>query len=369
MRVALIHDWLAVSGGAEKVTRELLKLYDADVFSLVDVLNDEDRAFILHGKRARTSYVQHLPFARSHFRNYLPLFPHAIQRLDLRGYDLILSASYAVAKGVRKHPGQTHVCYIHTPMRYAWVHENEYLDDHNMRGVKGWFVRSQLKRLREWDRANSAHVDRFVANSNNVAERVKRFYGRDADVVLPPVDPVIFALHDGPRAHYLAAARLVPYKRIDRIIEAFAALPDLRLVVSGDGPDRERLERIAPANVTFTGHLAQAQLVALMQRSKALICAADEDLGLTPMEAQTCGTPAIALAKGGYLETVSDAESGILFMEATAASITEAVRRFEREGVHRSPTLLREGASPYFADRFRENMKKIIDHTMHHVLA
>ncbi len=368
MRVAFIHDWLAVSGGAEKVTRELLKLYDADVFSLVDFLNDDEREFILHGKHAHTTYVQHLPFARTHFRNYLPLFPHAIRQLDLRGYDLILSASYAIAKGVRKHPGQKHVCYIHTPMRYAWVNEEGYLADHGMHGLKGLFVRWQLARLREWDRANSAHVDRFIANSRNVADRVKRFYGRAADVVMPPVDPDLFTLYEGPRRNYIAAARLVPYKRIDHIIEAFARMPHQRLSVVGDGPDRKRLEGMATANVTFTGHLPQEAYVHLMQRSRALICAADEDLGLTPMEAHACGTPVIALARGGYTETVIDGESGTLFAQSKADVIAEAVARFESNGIDRSAALLRRAIAPYFAERFRDRVRAIIEDTMLHAL-
>lgn len=366
MRVAFVHDWLVVSGGAEKVTRELLKMYDADVFSLFDFLSDTDRAIILHGKHAKTTFLQHLPFMRSLYRWYLPLFPAAVERIDLRGYDLIISASYAVAKGVRKHPGQKHVCYIHTPVRYAWVHEDSYLRDHGMTGVKGWLVRKQLDRLRAWDVANSAHVDRFIANSRNVADRAKRFYGREAEVVLPPVDPDIFTLYEGERAHYLAAARLVPYKRMDRIIEAFALLPDHRLTVVGDGPDRRRLERMATTNVTFTGHVPQERLVELMQRSRALICAADEDLGLTPLEALACGTPVIALGKSGYLETVIDGVSGIHFPESTADRIADAVRRFEALGPFAAPAHLRAHAAPFFSACFREQVKAIIDDTLGH---
>ena len=366
MRVALVHDWLVVSGGAEKVTRELLKLYDCDVFALVDHLNPEDRAFILNGKHAHTSLVQHLPFSATQFRYYLPFFPMAMERLDLSAYDLIISASYAVAKGVRRLKGQTHVCYNHTPMRYAWVNEQDYLDDHRMHGLRRWFVRRQLKKLREWDLRSNIGVDRFIANSQNVADRVKKYYGREADVVLPPVDPAIFISGHGPRTFHLAAGRMVPYKRIDRIVQAFASLPEQQLLVAGDGPERARWERDAPANVIFTGHLDQQRLVELMQQARSMICAADEDLGLTPLEAQACGTPVIALRKGGYLETVRNGVNGIFFDEASPATIANAVRRFEAEGVTTCAEELREGVRPYFSDRFREKVKSIIEDTLSH---
>ncbi|MCB0815104.1 MAG: glycosyltransferase, partial [Flavobacteriales bacterium] len=241
-----------------------------------DFLDDTDRMFITGGRHARTSFIQRLPFARRHFRNYLPLFPMAIERMDVAGYDLIVSASYAVAKGVRKRPGQKHVCYIHTPMRWAWVKEEEYLRDHRVTGPKAAMLRWQLDRLRRWDLRTNAGVDRFVANSANVADRVRRHYGRDADVLLPPVDLDLFPLHTGPRKHFITASRLVPYKRTDRIVEAFRALPDQQLVVSGDGPELERLRRSAPTNVRFTGHVRQQELVHHLQRARALIVAADE---------------------------------------------------------------------------------------------
>lgn len=367
MRVAFVHDWLAVSGGAEKVSRELLRLYDADVFSLVDFLGEEDRDLILHGKHARTTYVQHLPFARTGFRNYLPLFPHAMAQLDLRGYDLVLSASYAIAKGVRIHAGQKHVCYIHTPMRYAWVNEQGYLRDHGITGLRAWAVARVMARLRRWDVRTSARVDRFIANSHNVAQRVRRCYGRDADVVLPPVDPDLFPLTGGgERSHFLAASRLVPYKRVDRIVQAFARLPGERLIVVGDGPELHRLRDLAPANVVLEGHVEQRRLVELIHGAKALVCAADEDLGLTPLEAQACGTPTIGLGKGGYLETVIDGVSGVLFPDDQAGTIADAVRRFLARGVSNGPEALRAGVRPFFAEPFRRNVQDIIDQVMGH---
>jgi glycosyltransferase involved in cell wall biosynthesis len=359
MRIAFVHDWLVVSGGAEKVTREILKTFDADVFSLIDFLNAEDRTFLLGGKRAKTTFIQHLPFARTQYRNYLPLFPSAIESLDLSDHDLIISASYAVAKGVRKGPEQIHICYIHTPMRYAWLREDDYLRDHRMSGFKAWVIRRVLKRLRTWDLKTNGGVDHFIANSSNVARRVHELYGRDADVLIPPVDTSLFKLYAGEREHYLSASRLVPYKRVDRMIEAFRSMPERTLMIAGDGPDRVRLERSAPTNVRFLGHLPQADLVTLLQRSKALITAADEDLGLTPIEAQACGTPTIALRKGGYLETVKEGVNGVFFDTDGPADIIRAVERFESSQLA-TPAQIREGMMIHSSERFRERFAETV---------
>jgi glycosyltransferase involved in cell wall biosynthesis len=366
MRVALVHDWLVVNGGAEKVTKALREQFNADVFALVDFLDADDRRDILGSGHARTTFIQRMPFARRWFRWYLPLFPAAIRRLDLRGYDLILSSSYAVAKGVRRHPGQVHVCYIHTPMRYAWVQEDSYLSDHGMRGPLAWFIRWQLARLRAWDLRSNAGVDVFIANSHNVAERVRRYYGRPAEVVHPPVDPAIFTLAEGPRTGYLVVSRLVPYKHIDRIIAAFAGMPDRTLDIVGEGPERERLEGNSPPNVRFHGAVSAAEVVRRMGAVKALVVAADEDMGLTPVEALACGTPVIALGRGGYLESVSDGVNGVLFPEPTPEHIAAAVERLEREGLCSGPAELRATAAPFFLDVFRTQVKRIVAASMGH---
>jgi glycosyltransferase involved in cell wall biosynthesis len=363
MRVALVHDWLLVNGGAEKVTSELLNIYDADVFSLIDHLSDEDRAEILHGKRAHTSFIQHMPGVRTHYRNFLPFFPKAIERFDLSAYDLILSSSYAVAKGVKKKHYQTHVCYIHTPMRYAWVQEASYIEDHQLTGIKASLVRTVLDRLRRWDHANTAFVDHFIANSHNVADRVRRIYGRTADVVLPPVDGEVFTLGEGPRTHYLMAARLVPYKKTHEVMRAFALMPDKRLIVCGDGPEMERLKTLVTPNITMLGHATKPELVQLMRSAKALVVAADEDLGLTPLEAQACGTPVIALRKGGYLETVTEG-TGVFFDAPEPAQIAAAVERFELKGIGASPAAIRAQVEPYFAPNFRARVQAIVEAEM-----
>ncbi|MBK7083939.1 MAG: glycosyltransferase [Flavobacteriales bacterium] len=316
MKVAFVHDWLVVHGGAEQVTRELVDLFDADVFALVDFLSADDRQAILMESMPGPASCNTCP-SRTHFRWYLPLFPSAIERLYLRGYDLVSSASYAVAKGVRTHPGQVQVSYVHTPMRYAWVMEDAYLNDHGIRnGPKAWLVRRVLRYLRAWDLRVTTRVDRLVANSRNTAARIQHIHARDAEVVYPPWTSLASLPGPGERTHYLAAARLVPYKRIDRIIAAFRALPDHKLVVLGDGPERERLQRVAPTNVAFHGHVGSDELVRSMQHARALIAAADEDFGLTPVEALACGTPVIALRRGGYQETITDGRTGLFFDEA-----------------------------------------------------
>ncbi len=366
MRTALVHDWLAVQGGAERVTRELIDLFDPDVFALVDFLTPEARQEVLGGRRARTTFIQHLPFARTHFRSYLPLFPMAIERLDLRGYDLVLSASYAVAKGVRTRPGQKHLSYVHTPMRYAWVMEEEYLRDHGMHGLKGMVLRRVLRRLRRWDLERTAHVNCLVANSRNTARRIRDHYGREARVVHPPVDLDAFTPGPAPRDHYLAVSRLVPYKRVDRIIDAFRDMPGRRLVVCGTGPERPRLERDLPPNVRMLGEVPLPELVRQMRGAHALIAAADEDFGLTPLEANACGTPVLALAAGGYLETVVDGRTGLLFRSADRLSIREAVERFERTGVRCGPDELRAHAARFGRDVFRTAMRDAVDQCLQH---
>lgn len=366
MRIALVHDWLAVQGGAERVTRELIDLFDPDVFALVDFLTPEARKEVLGGRHARTTFIQHLPFARTHFRSYLPLFPMAIERLDLRGYDLVLSASYAVAKGVRTHPGQVHLSYIHTPMRYAWVMEDDYLRDHGMHGLKGLLLRQVLRRLRRWDRDHTSRITCLLANSHNTADRIRTCYGRESRVVHPPVDVDRFTPGPASRGHYLAVSRLVPYKRVDRIIDAFRGLPDRRLVLCGDGPERARLTRSLPPNVRFVGEVPHTELVQLMRGAHALIAAAHEDFGLTPLEANACGTPVLALAAGGYLETVVDGETGHFFPAAEAPAIRDAVERFERTGVRCGPEALRAHALRFGREVFRAAMRDAVDQCLRH---
>lgn len=373
MKIAIVHDWLVTYAGAERVLAEIAALYpQADIFAVVDFLAEEDRRLIAGDRRIQTTWVQKIPGARKNYRRYLPLMPLAIGQLDLSGYDLVLSSSHAVAKGVRTRPEQLHICYCHTPMRYAWDLREQYLEETGLsHGIRGWCARTVLERLRKWDLANSGSVNHFVANSGYIAERIRRAYGRESVVVHPPVDVGGFSLQPEKEDFYLTASRLVPYKRMDVIVEAFAALPDRKLVVIGDGPELGKIQRLATANVQLLGWQSSVVLRGAMQRARAFIFAAEEDFGITPVEAQACGTPVIAFGRGGALETVRGLEdetpTGLFFSSQTPAGVADAVRRFE-ENQHRfSAQACRENALRFSRERFRAEFAaevgKILDST------
>lgn len=361
-KIAVVHDWLVTFAGSESVVAQILALYpDADLFSLVDFLPDEARAALL-GKRAHTSFIQHFPFAKSKYRSYLPFMPYAVERFDLSTYDLILSSSHAVAKGVRKHSGQLHICYCHTPMRYAWDLREQYLRESGLdRGIKGYVSRRILDRLQAWDVKTAHGVDYFIANSRYIADRIKRAYGRESTVIYPPVDLERFGLSAEKRDYYLAASRLVPYKRIGLIVEAFSQMPDHKLVVIGDGPGADEIRSKAGANIEFLGHQPQEVLIQFLQNARAFIFAAEEDFGILPVEAQACGTPVIAFGRGGTLETVIEGETGIFFHEQTSAAIQGAVRQFERLERQFSPVLIRGNSERFGRARFRNEFKSFVD--------
>ncbi|MFO1322753.1 MAG: glycosyltransferase [Burkholderiales bacterium] len=334
-RVAVVHDWLDTWGGGENVLAEILRAYpQADLFALVDFLPDALRPLV-GGRRAHTTFLQRMPGARKRFRALLPLFPRAIESLDLSAYDVVLSSSHAVAKGVRTTPAQLHVCYCHTPMRYAWDLRDQYLRPRGLAtGLRGALANRVLDTLRDWDRRTSGRVTHFIANSDYVRERIARCYDRTAAVIHPPVDVDYFT--PGAAAagdFYLAASRWVPYKRIDMIAAAFAQLPERRLIVAGDGPEAPRVRAAAGANVELAGHVTRERMRELLRGARAFVFAAEEDFGILPVEAQACGTPVIAYGRGGSLETVRGVPAtnptGLFFATATPAGIAEAVRRFE----------------------------------------
>jgi len=328
MRVAIVHDWLVTNAGAEKVLRSILNLYpDADIFSLVDFLTDKDRDAILDGKRASTTFIQKLPFAKKHFRNYLPFFPKAIESLDVSGYDLIISSSWAVAKGVKKRSDQIHVCYCHTPIRYAWDLYDEYTS--NLKQPKKFIVQQTLKYIRNWDRNTLGRVDYFIANSKFIQERIQRIYHRESTVIYPPVNIDKFTLDDEKEDYYLTASRLVPYKKTKLIVEAFNKLPDKKLVVIGNGEEYDSIKKIAQDNIKVLGYQSDEVLIEAMQKAKGFVYAAIEDFGIIPIEAMACGTPVIALNKGGTKETIINKITGIHFEEQTQKSIIDAISEFE----------------------------------------
>lgn len=367
-RVAIVHDWLVVNGGAEKVLQALADAFPgAEIFTLVNFMPRGVAPWIAK-HTVHASCLQHMPLARRFYRHYLPLMPYAIEQFDLRGFDLVISSSHAVAKGVMTHPGQRHVCYCHTPMRYAWDMKEAYLQDAGFRlPLMETYVRHTLKRLRQWDFFTAAQVDTFLANSHNVARRIAKYYRREAEVLYPPVDVEAFALHQGPReAYYLAASRLVPYKRMDVIIQAFAQDPQRRrLKVVGEGPELKRLAGLAQghAHIELLGYLPASALEPLMQRARGFVFAADEDFGIVPLEAQACGTPVIAYGRGGALETVkgpahADAATGVHFERQTPESLQHAIEVFEQRTF--SPLACRAQAERFSHRHFQQRLASLL---------
>jgi len=360
MKVAFVQDWLTVDGGAEKVAKEIINCFDdVDVFALIDFLSDKDRKEIIKGKKATTSFIQKLPFAEKAYRNYLPLFPKAIESLDFAGYDLIVSSSYSVAKGLKKsNTNQVHVCYCHSPIRYAWDLEDEYLS--HIGGIKKMLAKYFLKYIRKWDLKTANRPDYYITNSHFVAERIKRIYNREATVIYPPIDTSSFSYYNQKEAYYFTSSRMVPYKKIDLIVKAFKHLPQLNLIVSGDGPELEYLKEIATNNVSFVGFVEKPKLIEYIQKAKAFILAAEEDFGITSIEAQSCGTPVIAYKKGGYLETVIDHKTGLFFEEQTPESIAKAVADFESEKLTFTKEDFLQNVEKFTIGRFQNEFKSFI---------
>ena len=368
MRTAIIHEWLAGSGytGSERVVEQILEIYpDADLYATVDFFEGDDREF-LKGRQVRTSFIQRLPFARRLYKQYLPLAPLAVEQYDLSEYDVVISSSHAVAKGVITGPDQLHISYVHSPIRYAWDLQHQYLREAGLdKGIRGWMTKWMLHRMRIWDVRTAHGVDCFIANSHFIARRIKKAYGRDSTVVYPPVDVEGFDLHTDKDDFYLTASRLVPYKRIDLIVEAFAQMPDRRLVVIGDGPEMNKVKSKASPNVEILGYQPFEILRQHMQRARGFVFAAIEDFGIIPVEAQACGTPVIALAKGGTRETVvgmdEDRPTGVLFDRQSVEAIQHSVDLLERNLSRFDPIHIRQHSLRFSSQRFREEFKGVVD--------
>jgi glycosyltransferase involved in cell wall biosynthesis len=334
MKTAIICDWLVTLGGAEKFLSHLINCFpEADLFAVVDFIPNKDRDFILN-KPVKTTFIQKMPFAKRRYRHYLPLMPIAIEQLDLSAYQLIISSSHAVAKGVITGPDQLHISYVHSPMRYAWDLQHQYLRETGLdKKWLGLFVRYALHKLRQWDTRSAQGVDYFAANSQFIARRIQKTYRREAEVIYPPINLDQFSAVNTKEDFFLTASRMVPYKKIDLIVESFQSMPDRKLVVIGDGPDFKKIKHKAGANVELLGYQPNDVLIDYMQRANGFIFAAEEDFGLVPLEAQACGTPVIAYGKGGALETVrglkQDKPTGVFFAEQTTKDITQAINIFE----------------------------------------
>jgi len=356
VKTILIHDWLVTFGGAERVLDAIFSLYPSPICTLIERKGVFKQASFAQAK-IMTSFIQNLPFALKGYRNYLPFFPKAIERFDVGEYDVVLSSSHAVAKGVVIQDGQMHICYCHTPMRYAWDLQEQYMSD--LSGVKEVLARWMLAYLRKWDVNSASRVTHYIGNSHYVAERIKRVYGRDAAVIYPPVQVDEIRVQEEKSHYYLAMSRLVPYKRIDLIVEAFAHLPDKKLLVIGDGPEMEKIKRLAGKNVELLGYQSDEKVREYLGKAKALIFAADEDFGIVPVEAQAAGTPVVAYGKGGVLETVIDGKTGVFFEEQTVSSLIGALEKFDK--LLFNPQVIRQNAERFNGARFKREFKQFVE--------
>ncbi|MBE3059884.1 glycosyltransferase family 4 protein [Klebsiella pneumoniae] len=308
--IGIVADWLVTYAGSEKVIKEFIEIFPcAELYSVVDFLSDEDRE-LFKGKKAKTTYIQKLPMARKKYQKYLPLMPMAVEQLDVSKHDIVLSSSHAVSKGVITGPDQLHICYIHSPIRYAWDLQHQYLREAGLNnGTKGLIAKWLLHKIRLWDYRTANGVDHFIANSHFIARRINKVYGRKSDVIYPPVDVERFSLCEQKEDYYFTASRMVPYKKMDLIVEAFSRMPDKKLIVIGDGSEMIKIKAKATKNIEILGYQPNSVMEQHMKKAKAFVFAAEEDFGITPVEAQACGTPVIAFGKGGALETISNAFS------------------------------------------------------------
>ncbi|MGP9654016.1 glycosyltransferase family 4 protein [Halomonas sp. AOP35-4E-18] len=365
MKVAIVHDWLTTWAGAEKALAELLNCFpQAEIFTTVNFLeqgaNPALERHVIH-----TSFIQRLPFAKKRYRQYLPLMPLAVEQFDLKGFDLILSSSHAVAKGVISDPNAVHICYCYSPMRYAWDMQHQYLRQSGKeKGVMSWLMRWQLHRLRQWDYISAQRVDHFVAISNYIKRRIETCYRREAEVIYPPVDVDKFC-YDRPRdSFYLTASRMVPYKRIDLVIEAFNKTPERQLIVIGDGPDYAKLASLAGPNVTLMGYQPDSVLVDHLERAQAFIFMAEEDFGILPVEAQAAGAPVIGYGVGGLAETTLNNVSGLWVEEQSSSALVERIEQFE---IHKhqdeaifSPEVCRKNAERFATAHFTKAIQSLV---------
>ncbi|NGD58318.1 glycosyltransferase family 4 protein [Klebsiella quasipneumoniae] len=364
--IGIVADWLVTYAGAERVIKEIIDIYpNSDLYSVVDFLSEQSRSYF-HGKKASTTFIQKLPRAKKAYQKYLPLMPLAIEQLDVSSHDVIISSSHAVAKGILTGPDQLHISYVHSPIRYAWDLQHQYLrESHLDKGVKSILAKYLLHKIRQWDYRTANGVDHFIANSQFIARRIHKVYGRTADVIYPPVDVHRFLMNTSKQDYYLTASRLVPYKKIDLIVEAFSNMPDKRLVVIGNGSEMAKIKSKAKSNIEILGYQPDSVMLEHMQNAKAFVFAAEEDFGITPVEAQACGTPVVAFGKGGSLETVRpygvDKPTGVFFDEQSVPSLVKAINFFDTVSDKIEPQDCRENAMRFSVEIFKNNLSKYVE--------
>lgn len=357
LKIAVIHDWLVTEAGSEKVLLQILELLpDAVLYTSIDFLSSSHPQ--LSQRKICTSFLQKLPFVRKHYQSLLFLMPYAFESFNLSEYDLVISSSHSFSKGVITGPGQLHISYVHTPMRYAWDQMHEYMERYQFGWLKKLIASHILHKIRLWDHRTSNGVDFFLANSEHIARRIWKHYRREATVVYPNVDLSFFECHTDKQDFYLTASRLVPYKAVLTIAKAFCLMPEKELVIIGDGPDLAQIRAIKTPNIKILGFQPRDVLKGHMQRAKAFVYGAIEDFGIVPVEAQACGTPVICLGKAGTLETVIDGETGVHFSEQTPESIIEAVNRFD--SLSFDPLKIRENAERFSSEVFIDKFCQVL---------
>ncbi|MEQ3478795.1 glycosyltransferase family 4 protein [Klebsiella variicola] len=366
LNIGIVADWLVTYAGSEKVIKEFLEVFpESELYSIVDFLSDEDRVNF-KGKKATTSFIQKFPFSKVKYQKYLPFMPLAIEQLDVSKHDIILSSSHAVAKGIITGPDQLHISYIHSPIRYAWDLQHQYIKEAGLdKGMKGMVARWLLHKIRLWDCRTSNGVDHFIANSEFISRRIRKVYGRESKVIYPPVDVNRFKLCENKDDYYFTASRMVPYKRMDLIVEAFSQMPDKKLVVIGDGSEMSKIKAKASSNIELLGYQPNSVMQEYMQKAKGFVFAAEEDFGITPVEAQACGTPVIAFGKGGALETVRpygvNKATGVFFYKQEIKSLVNAVQEFEKNIDVFNPQHCRENAIRFSEERFKQEITQFVD--------
>jgi glycosyltransferase involved in cell wall biosynthesis len=367
MKVAFVQDWFNANGGAEKVAGEILEVYkqeDVSIFALFNKFGPDASASVLKGKPVKVSLLQYVPFIGKIYRYFLPVMPWLMGRFRLRGYDVIISTSHAVAKGFRSHPSIPNICYCHTPLRPIWDMYDDYAASHAL--GKSWLYSRFVAWLRRWDVASAGRVHYFIANSRHIQQRIARSYNRDSVVIYPPVRTGKFALNDAPRKeYYMCPGRFVPYKKIDMVIRAFQQMPDKRLVLIGEGWGAAGFDKMLEGypNIEWLGYREDAEMIQYMQEAKACIFAAKEDFGIMCVEVQACGTPVLALDYGGYRETVVDGVTGYLFAEQTEAGVIAAVNKMEQQPITNHKAV-RENALRFSDDRFRNEIAAFVKSAM-----
>jgi UDP-N-acetylmuramyl pentapeptide phosphotransferase/UDP-N-acetylglucosamine-1-phosphate transferase/glycosyltransferase involved in cell wall biosynthesis len=361
LKIAVVHDFLYCYAGAERVLEQILHVFPhADLFSLFDFLAPDQRGFI-QNKPVQTSFIQRMPLARRRHRAYLPLMPLAIEQLDVSRYDIVISSSYVAAKGVLTRPDQLHISYCHTPVRFAWDLRHQYLGAGGLiAGVKSLLPRLVFHYIRSWDARSANGVDVFITNSAYVGQRIEKIYRRRATTIYPPVDTDRFTLGDTKEDFYLTVSRMVPYKRVDLIVDAFNRMPRRRLIVVGDGPEFDKIKSKAGPNIRLVGHQPFEKLKKYMQLAQAFIFAAEEDFGIVPVEAQACGTPVIAFGRGGVTESVVTGLSGIFYQDQTTDSLIAAVEEFECQRSWNQEEI-RENAERFSTSRFRTEIRELVE--------